>query len=147
MALFLFTKAALEGKPIDIFNNGDMLRDFTYIDDIVEGVSRVIDHPANSNLKWNASNPDPSTSSAPYRIYNIGNNNPVKLLDFISAIEKELGIVMEKKFLPLQMGDVPSTYANVNDLVSDLNYKPDTTIQEGISKFITWYREYYLVKL
>ena len=147
MALFLFTKAALEGKPIDIFNNGDMLRDFTYIDDIVEGVSRVIDHPANSNLKWNASNPDPSTSSAPYRIYNIGNNNPVKLLDFISGIEKELGIVMEKKFLPLQMGDVPSTYANVNDLVSDLNYKPDTTIQEGISKFITWYREYYLVKL
>jgi UDP-glucuronate 4-epimerase len=128
MALFLFVKAALEGKPIDVFNNGDMLRDFTYVDDIVEGVTRVIDNPPNS---------------IPYKIYNIGNNNPVKLMDFITAIENKLGKKIEKNFLPLQAGDVPATYADVSDLVEDLGYKPDTPIQEGIDKFIDWYREFY----
>ncbi|MDD3324230.1 MAG: NAD-dependent epimerase [Sulfurospirillaceae bacterium] len=128
MALFLFTKAAIEGKAIDVFNNGEMLRDFTYIDDIIEGVVRVIDSPAKS-----------------YKIYNIGNNNPVKLMDFIEAIEKKLGKTIEKNFLPLQAGDVPSTYADVSDLVEDLGYKPSTPIQEGIDKFVDWYREFFNV--
>lgn len=139
MALFLFTKAALEGKPIDVFNHGEMYRDFTYIDDIVEGIVRVIDNPAQKDSMWNGHNGRVSTSSAPYKIYNIGNNNPVKLMDFITAIEKKLGKVITKKFLPLQAGDVPSTYADVSDLVEDLGYKPSTSIQEGIDKFIDWY--------
>lgn len=126
MALFLFTKAALEGKAIDVFNNGEMLRDFTYIDDIVEGVVRVIDNPADF-----------------YKVYNIGNNNPVKLMDFIEAIENKLGKKIEKNFLPLQAGDVPATYADVSDLVADLGYKPQTPVQEGIDKFIDWYVEFF----
>ena len=130
MALFLFTKAALEGKAIDVFNNGEMLRDFTYIDDIVEGVVRVIDNPADF-----------------YKVYNIGNNNPVKLMDFIEAIENKLGIEIEKNFLPLQAGDVPATYADVSDLVEDLGYKPQTPIQEGIDKFVDWYLEFFKVKV
>ena len=145
MALFLFTKAILEGRAIDVFNHGQMLRDFTYIDDIVEGVVRVIDNVAQPNPKWSRLNPDPHSSKAPYKIYNIGNNNPVKLMDFIEAIEKELGIVAKKNMLPLQPGDVPATYANVEDLVSDLGYKPNTSIQSGIKNFVAWYREFYQV--
>ena len=145
MALFLFTKAALEGKTIDVFNNGNMLRDFTYIDDIVEGVVRVTDNPAKSNPNWNGKNPDPSTSSAPYKIYNIGNNNPVKLMDFIEAIEKTLGKKIEKNLMPLQPGDVPATYANVDDLVEDLHYKPETPVQKGIDNFVEWYREFFKI--
>lgn len=143
MALFIFTKAALEGKPIKVFNNGDMLRDFTYIDDIVEGISRVIDNPAKPDDKWNGKDPRPSTSSASYKIYNIGNNNPVKLMEFIEAIETKLGIEIKKEFLPLQPGDVPATYADVSDLVNDLNYMPSTSIEEGISNFIDWYKNFY----
>ena len=143
MALFLFVKAALEGKPIDVFNNGDMLRDFTYIDDIVEGVMRVIDNPAEKDTSWNGIDGRVSTSSAPYKIYNIGNNNPVQLMDFIEAIENKLGKKIEKNMLPLQPGDVPSTYADVTDLVEDLNYKPATPIQQGIDKFVDWYLDFF----
>ncbi len=150
MALFLFTKAALEGDKIDVFNNGEMLRDFTYIDDIVEGVIRVIDNPAkpvdNSKLKTQHStlkNLPPQVSTAPYKVYNIGNNNPVKLMDFITAIENKLGRTIEKNMMPIQAGDVPATYADVSDLVEDLGYKPATPIQEGINKFVDWYLEFY----
>jgi UDP-glucuronate 4-epimerase len=145
MALFLFTKAALEGKPIKVFNNGEMLRDFTYVDDIVEGITRVLDNPAKSNQAWSGNNPDPSSSSAPYKIYNIGNNNPVKLMDFIEAIENTLGKTIEKELLPLQAGDVPATYANVDDLVRDMHYKPETTVQQGIDNFVAWYRAFFKV--
>lgn len=145
MALFLFTKAAIENKPIDIFNNGKMLRDFTYIDDIIEGIVRIINNPAKPNKTWSGKNPNPSSSSAPYKVYNIGNNNPVKLLDFISSIEDAVGKKIKKNFLPLQPGDVPSTYANVDDLVSNIDYKPNTSVQDGINKFVEWYREYFNV--
>ena len=145
MALFLFTKAILEDKAIDVFNNGEMLRDFTYIDDIVEGVVRVIDNIPTPNPQWNGKNPDPHSSKAPYKIYNIGNNNPVKLMDFIEAIEKEVGKTAQKNMLPLQPGDVPATYANVDDLVSELNYKPNTSIQTGIKNFVKWYREFFAI--
>ena len=145
MALFLFVKAALEGKSIDVFNNGDMLRDFTYVDDIIEGVVRVIDNPAKKDESWNGRDGRVSTSSAPYKIYNIGNNNPVKLMDFITAIENKLGKKIEKNMLPLQAGDVPATYADVTDLVEDLDYKPQTPIQEGIDNFVDWYLEFFEV--
>lgn len=147
MAYFLFVKAALENRSIDIFNNGNMYRDFTYIDDIVKGIVCVIDHPAHSDPTWNGINGKVSSSSSPYKIYNIGNNNPVKLMDFISAIEKKLGKEIAKKFLPLQAGDVPGTYADVNDLVNDLGYKPSMSIQEGIDKFIDWYLDFFDVKI
>lgn len=143
MALFLFTKAILEGREIDVFNNGDMLRDFTFVDDIVESIFRLTQRPAKSNPEWSGLNPDPGTSYAPYRVYNIGNNSPVKLLDFIEAIEKKLGIVAKKNFLPLQAGDVPQTFANVDDLINDIQFKPETTIQDGIDQFIEWYVSYY----
>ncbi|MCH9739436.1 MAG: NAD-dependent epimerase [Epsilonproteobacteria bacterium] len=143
MALFLFVKAALEGKTIDVFNNGNMLRDFTYIDDIVEGVIRVIDNPAKSDENWNGKTGRVSTSSAPYKVYNIGNNNPVKLMDFIVAIENKLGKTIQKNMLPIQPGDVPATYANVDDLVEDLDYKPATPIQDGIDNFVDWYLEFF----
>lgn len=143
MALFLFTKAALEGKKIDVFNNGDMLRDFTYIDDIVEGVIRVIDNPAKKDESWNGKTGQVSTSSAPYKIYNIGNNNPVKLMDFITAIENKLGRTIEKNMMPIQAGDVPATFADVTDLVEDLGYKPETSVQEGINNFIDWYLDFF----
>lgn len=143
MALFLFTKAALEGRTIDVFNNGEMLRDFTYIDDIVEGIIRVIDNPAKKDENWDGKTGQTSTSSAPYKIYNIGNNNPVKLMDFITAIENKLGKEINKNFLPLQAGDVPATYADVTDLVENLGYKPATPIQEGINKFVDWYLEFF----
>ncbi|MDX9796855.1 MAG: NAD-dependent epimerase [Arcobacteraceae bacterium] len=146
MALFLFTKAALEGKKIDVFNNGEMLRDFTYIDDIVEGIIRVIDNPAKPLSTINhkpSTNLPPQVSTAPYKVYNIGNNNPVKLMDFITAIENKLGKTIEKNFLPLQAGDVPATYADVSDLVEDLGYKPATPVQEGINQFIDWYLDFF----
>lgn len=148
MALFLFVKAALEGKTIDVFHNGEMLRDFTYVDDIVEGVMRVIDNPAKPLSTINhqpSTNLPPQVSTAPYKVYNIGNNNPVKLMDFITAIENKLGKKIEKNFLPIQAGDVPATYADVSDLVEDLGYKPATPIQEGINKFVDWYLDFFKV--
>jgi UDP-glucuronate 4-epimerase len=146
MALFLFTKAIFEGRAIDIFNNGNMQRDFTYIDDIVEGITRVNDNPPKENPSWDPNSDDSSISSAPYKIYNIGNNNPVKLMDFITALENKIGKVAEKNFLPLQAGDVPSTYADVSDLIRDLDYKPETTIQEGIENFVDWYVDFFQIK-
>ena len=143
MALFMFTKAILEGKPIDVFNNGQMRRDFTYVDEIVEGVIRVLDRIASPNPEWNSAAPDPGTSRSPYRIYNIGNNNPVELLHVIHCLETELGRTAVKNLLPMQPGDVPATYADVDDLVRDCNFKPNTSIEEGIKKFATWYRDYY----
>ena len=145
MALFLFTKAILEGKPIDVFNHGNMLRDFTYIDDIVEGVVRVIDRVPGPDPEWTSAKPDPGSSNAPYCIYNIGNNNPVKLMDFIDAIERHLGIPAEKNMLPMQDGDVPSTYADVDDLMRLVGFKPETSIDTGIKNFVDWYRDYFKV--
>lgn len=147
MALYLFTKAALEGKTIDVFNNGEMLRDFTYVDDIVEGIIRVIDNPAKKDESWNGKIGEVSSSSAPYKIYNIGNNNPIKLMDFISAIENKLGCTIKKNFLPIQAGDVPATFADVQDLIDDLDYKPETPIQEGIDKFIDWYLDFFNIDM
>ncbi len=143
MALFLFTKAALEGNKIDVFNNGDMLRDFTYVDDIVEGIIRVIDNPAKNDKNWNGKTGEVSTSSAPYKVYNIGNNNPVKLMDFIEAIENKLDKKIEKNMMPIQPGDVPATFADVQDLIDDLDYKPQTPIQEGVDKFVDWYLKFF----
>lgn len=147
MALFLFTKAILDGEPIEIFNNGEMIRDFTYVDDIVKGIVKVIDIVPTSNSNWNGKKPDPSGSEAPYKIYNIGNNSPVKLLDFVSAIEKALNIIAQKKFLPMQPGDVKATFADVSDLVQNFDYKPNTSIDSGIQAFIDWYQNYYKVSL
>ncbi|WP_306533199.1 NAD-dependent epimerase [Geobacter sp.] len=145
MALFLFTRAIVEGRPIDVFNHGRMQRDFTYVDDIVEGVVRVMDRTPEPNSVWSGDRPDPGTSYAPYRIYNIGNNSPVELLTFIETIEKCLGKTAEKNFLPLQAGDVPATYADVDDLMNDVGFKPTTPIGEGVARFVKWYREYYHV--
>jgi UDP-glucuronate 4-epimerase len=142
MALFLFTKAILTGEPIKVFNNGNMQRDFTYIDDIVEGIIRVTDQPATPNPDWSASSPDPGTSIAPYRLYNIGNNNPVSLMDFIGAIEKAIGKTAEKEFLPMQPGDVAATYADIDALVEAVDYHPRTPLQDGINNFIAWYMEH-----
>jgi len=144
MALFLFTKAILEGKPIDVFNHGKMQRDFTYIDDIVEGVVRVTDHVPTADSSWRGDQPDPGTSYTPYRIYNIGNNSPVELMRFIEVLEGCLGKKAEKNLLPIQPGDVPATYADVDDLMRDVGFKPATTIEEGIRRFVEWYRGYYL---
>ncbi len=140
MALFKFVKAAVEGETIDVFNNGDMVRDFTYIDDIVTGVIRVIDKPASANNLWTGG---ASSSSAPYKVYNIGNNNPVKLIDFIEEIEHKEGTKIKKNMMEIQPGDVPQTYACVEDLVSDMDYKPSTSITYGISKFVDWYLDFY----
>lgn len=145
MALFLFTRAIIEGKPIKVFNNGLMRRDFTYIDDIVEGVVRVSDRIAPANPDWDGMKPDPATSRAPYRIYNIGNNRPVELLRFIEIIEKKLGKTAVKEMLPMQSGDVPATYADVDDLMRDTGFAPATPLETGISRFIDWYRDYYKV--
>src|SRR5690625_42933 len=147
MALFLFTKAIVNDEPIDVFNHGNMLRDFTYVDDIVESIARLTKRPARPNVEWSGENPDPGSSYAPYKVYNIGNNSPVKLMDFIEAIEKKLGKKAKKNYLPLQSGDVPETYANVDDLYRDIDFQPETTIQEGVNKFIDWYLNYYEVKL
>ncbi|MFZ3063676.1 MAG: NAD-dependent epimerase [Nitrospirota bacterium] len=143
MALFLFTKAILEGRPIDVFNYGKMQRDFTYIDDIVEGVIRVADNIPQPDLKWSGDKPDPGASRAPYRIYNIGNNNPVELMRFIEVLEKALGKEAAKNLLPLQLGDVPATYADVDDLVRDVGFKPATSIEDGIKRFVEWYKDYF----
>jgi len=143
MALFLFTRAILEGKPIKVFNHGKMRRDFTYIDDIVEGVFRIMGKPPQSNPEWSGVRPDPGTSYAPYRIYNIGNNSPVELMEFICEIEKALGKPAEKEFLDLQPGDVPATYADIDDLVGDTGFKPSTPLATGIQRFVEWYMEYY----
>ncbi len=145
MALFLFTKAILEGRPINVFNYGKMRRDFTYIDDIVEGVVRVLDKPAEPNLKWSGDSPDPGSSLAPYKLYNIGNNHPVELMRFIEVLEDHLGMKAVKNMLPLQPGDVPATYADVDDLVRDVGFKPSTPIEVGIERFVTWYRSYYRI--
>lgn len=145
MALFLFTKAILEGKPINIFNNGEMSRDFTYVEDIVEGITRVNDNPPTGNAEWSGKSPDPSSSRAPYKVYNIGNNSPVRLMEFVEKIEHHLGTEAEKNFMPMQAGDVAATYADVGDLINDLDYKPDTSLDYGIGEFIKWYREFYSV--
>lgn len=143
MALFLFTQAILDGRPIDVFNFGDMRRDFTYIDDIAEGVVRVLDKPASPNPNWSGQDPDPGTSSAPYRIYNIGNHQPVELSYLISLLEKALGKTAKKNLLPMQPGDVPATYAEVDHLIREVGFKPDTPIEVGIQRFVDWYRAYY----
>ena len=145
MALFKFTKAILAGDPIPVFNFGKHRRDFTYIDDIVEGVIRVIDNPAQSNIYWDSANPDSGSSIAPWRVYNIGNSSPVELMDYIKALENALGIEAEKDFLPLQDGDVPDTYANVDDLVKEFGYKPDMPVKQGVENFVEWYKEYYKI--
>jgi UDP-glucuronate 4-epimerase len=145
MALFKFTKNILEDKPIDVFNHGNHTRDFTYIDDIVEGVIKTLDNPSKGNLEWNGSQPDPATSKAPWRIYNIGNNKPVRLMDYINALEKTLGKKAKINFLPLQQGDVPDTYANVDNLEKKFNYKPSTLVVEGVSNFVKWYKNYYQI--
>ena len=145
MALFIFTKKILNGETIDVFNNGQHKRDFTYIDDIVEGVVRVTDNDATSNADWNSDNPDPATSKAPYRLYNICNNSPVELMYFIEQIEKNLDKKANKNYLPLQPGDVPETYADVDALIDYVGYSPSTSIESGIEKFVKWYKEYYKV--
>ena len=143
MALFIFTRKILAGEPIDVFNHGRHRRDFTYVDDIVEGVKRVLDQAAQPNESWDPMQPDPATSHAPYRIYNIGNNNWVELIRYIEVIEQCLGKSVHKNLLPLQPGDVPDTYADVDDLVRDLDYKPSTSVEVGIERFLQWYQEYY----
>lgn len=143
MALFLFTRAMLEGKPIDIFNHGKMVRDFTYVDDIVEGVIRVIDKPATANPAFDAVNPDPGTSNAPYRVFNIGNNQPTPLMDYIEALESALGRIAQKNYLPMQPGDVPATAANTDELNAWVGFKPNTPVKVGVARFVDWYRDYY----
>jgi UDP-glucuronate 4-epimerase len=145
MALFLFTKNILAGKPIDVFNYGNHRRDFTYIDDIVEGVVRVIDNVAAPNPEWSGDAPDSASSKGPYRLYNIGNNQPVELMHYIEVLENCLGKKAEKNLLPLQPGDVPATYADVSDLVRDVGYKPDMSVEQGVANFVEWYRDYYQV--
>ncbi|OGV73339.1 MAG: protein CapI [Methylophilales bacterium RIFCSPHIGHO2_02_FULL_57_10] len=145
MALFLFTKAIMEGRPIDVFNHGKMQRDFTFIDDIVEGVVRVLDKPAVPNPDFDANQPDPGTSNAPYRVFNIGNNQPVKLMEYIDALETTLGRIAEKNFLPMQPGDVPATYADTIELDAWVGFKPNTPVREGVSRFVEWYRDYYKI--
>jgi len=143
MALQKFTRAILTGETIQVFNYGRHRRDFTYIDDIVEGVIRVLDQPAEPNPEWNGDEPDPGSSQSPWRVYNIGNNNPVELETFISTLEQALGMEAKKEYLPLQPGDVPDTYADVQDLVRDFDYRPDTPLEKGIGRFVEWYRDYY----
>ena len=145
MALFKFTKAILEGKSIDVFNHGKHTRDFTYIDDIVNGIIKTLDNSADSNLDWNSREPDPASSKAPWRIYNIGNNKSIQLMDYIYALEKALGKKAKINFLPLQPGDVPDTFANVDNLIKKFNYKPSTPVTEGIANFVEWYKNYYKI--
>ena len=145
MALFIFTRNIIAGKPIDVFNFGECRRDFTYIDDIVEGMVRVIDRVPQPNASWDGARPDPASSLAPYRLYNIGNNQPVQLTRFIELLETELGRKAEKNLLPLQPGDVPATYADIDDLMTDVGFRPAMPIEEGIRRFVAWYRDYYRV--
>jgi UDP-glucuronate 4-epimerase len=142
MALFKFARAMLAGEKIQVFNYGKHSRDFTYVDDIVEGVVRVLDRPAKPNLHWSGDNPDPGTSLAPWRVYNIGNNNRVELMDYIEALENSMGIKAEKELLPLQPGDVQDTYAAVDDLVEEFGYKPLMNVKQGVENFVKWYKEY-----
>jgi UDP-glucuronate 4-epimerase len=146
MALFIFTKAILEGKPIDVYNHGKMKRDFTYVDDIVESISRLVPHVAKPNAEWSGMTPDPATSFAPYRVYNIGNNSPVELMQFIETIEKKLGKKAIKNLMPIQEGDVPETFADVEDLMREVDFKPSTPIETGIGRFVDWYLSYYNIK-
>jgi UDP-glucuronate 4-epimerase len=145
MATVLFTRSILEGRPIPLFNEGKMRRDFTYIDDIAEGVARVMDHVAEPNPAWSGDRPDPGSGAAPYRIYNIGNNQPVELLRFVEILEEHLGRKAERVLLPMQPGDVPETYADVDDLAREVGFKPPTPIEEGLRRFVEWYRSYYNV--
>ena len=145
MSLFIFTRNILEGKPIDVFNHGKHRRDFTYIDDIVNGIIRVLDKIPEPDPSWSGEQPDPGTSSAPYRLYNIGNHNPVELMRFIEILEDSLGKEAQKNYLPMQPGDVPATYADVDDLVRDVDYSPGTPVETGIKKFVDWYKQYYKV--
>ena len=145
MSLFIFTRRILAGEPIQVFNNGNHKRDFTYIDDIVTGVVHTLDSVARPNRQWTGEKPDPGTSKAPYRLYNIGNNQPVELMRFIEIIEKNLGRKAAKEFLPLQAGDVPTTYADIDDLIRDVDYAPSTSIEDGVVSFIKWYKDYYKV--
>jgi UDP-glucuronate 4-epimerase len=145
MALFLFTRAILAGEPIDVFNNGDMERDFTYIDDIVEGVVRTSDTIAAPDPRWSGAAPDPATSRAPYRIYNIGNNKPVRLMRLIEVLEHAIGRTAVRNYLPMQPGDVPATFADVDDLVRDIGFRPHTPIEAGVQRFVDWYRGYYAI--
>jgi UDP-glucuronate 4-epimerase len=145
MALWIFTEAILSGKPIQVFNEGKMRRDFTYIDDIVEGVIRTADHVAAPNPNWSGAQPDPATSFAPYRVYNIGNNQPVELLHLIDVLERNLGKTAVKEMLPMQPGDVPATFADVDDLIADVGFQPRTSIDDGVARFVKWYREYHAV--
>ena len=146
MALFIFTKKIVEGKPIDAYNNGKMKRDFTYVDDIVDGIFKLIPKIPEPNPEWNGDHPDSATSFAPYRLYNIGNNQPVELLRFIEVIEEKLGKKAIKNFMPIQPGDVPATYADVDELIKAVGFKPNTPIEEGISCFVEWYKDYYKIK-
>ena len=143
MALFLFTKAIIQGEPIKVFNEGKMQRDFTYIDDIVQGVIRVIDNPATPFADWKGDHPDPATSYAPYRVYNIGNNKPAELIEFIEAIETELGKKAIREYLPMQAGDVPATHADITNLATDTGYSPQFTVRQGVKHFISWYKDYF----
>src|SRR5690606_3576798 len=147
MALFMFTRNILEGKPIDVFNYGNHRRDFTYVDDIVEGVIRTMDHVAEPNDSWDSDDPDPGTSRAPYRLYNIGNQQPVELMRYIEVIEECVGKKAEKNLLPMQPGDVPDTYADTEDLARDVGYQPGTPIETGVRNFVDWYIDYYKVDL
>ena len=143
MALFKFTKNILEDRPIDVFNYGNHTRDFTYIDDIVEGVVKTLDSPSTGNINWNSNRPDPATSMAPWRIFNIGNNKPIQLLDYIEALEKSLNKKAKINFLPLQLGDVPDTYASMDNLEKQFNYRPSTSVIDGVTKFVKWFKDYY----
>jgi len=145
MALFLFTKAILEGRPIQIFNHGKMKRDFTYIDDIVQGVMRVMEKAPEPDPDWSGDAPDPGTSYAPYRVYNIGNNQPVELMEFVRVLEKCLGMEARKEYMPMQAGDVPATYADIDDLAADFGFRPDTPLEVGIQRFVQWYKDFYKV--
>ena len=145
MALFLFTEAIVAGKPINVFNNGKMRRDFTYVADIVEGITRVADNTAAANSDWSSATPDPATSASPYRVYNIGNNQPVELMYLIEVLEDCLGMKAEKNFMEMQPGDVPATFADVDDLIRDVDFKPATPIETGVANFVEWYREYHSV--
>jgi UDP-glucuronate 4-epimerase len=143
MALFMFTRNILEGKPIDVFNHGHHKRDFTYVEDIAEGVVRAMDRIAQPNPKWDSKQPDPASSSAPFRVYNIGNNAPVALMRYIEVLEDCLGKKAQKNMLPMQLGDVPETFADIEDLVTDVGYRPATTVEQGIRAFVDWFRDYY----